>query len=108
MFATSTTRSSTGTRRATGCTPWAWKNYKGPGMAVNTLMIDGKMTTAPDGHTILQAAREIGIDIPTLCHLEGASEAGACRVCLVEIVGSNRLQPSCLTKVGEGMEVHTA
>lgn len=77
-------------------------------MAVKTLTIDGKMTTATEGHTILEAAREIGIDIPTLCHLEGTSEAGACRVCLVEIAGSNRLQPACLTKVSEGMDVHTA
>lgn len=77
-------------------------------MAVNTLTIDGKMTTAAEGHTILEAARELGIDIPTLCHLEGTSEAGACRICLVEIAGSNRLLPACLTKVTEGMEVHTA
>jgi bidirectional [NiFe] hydrogenase diaphorase subunit len=77
-------------------------------MAVNTFTIDGKLMTAPEGHTILTAARENGIDIPTLCHLEGASEAGACRICLVEIGGSNRLQPACLTKAAEGMNVQTA
>ncbi len=77
-------------------------------MAVKTLTIDGKLISAREDQTILDAAREAGISIPTLCHLEGASEAGACRVCLVEIAGINRLLPSCHTRIAEGMAVQTA
>jgi bidirectional [NiFe] hydrogenase diaphorase subunit len=77
-------------------------------MAVSTLTIDGQLITAPADQTILQAARDGGITIPTLCHLDGVSEAGACRLCLVEIAGSGRLQPACLTKVAEGMVVTTS
>jgi bidirectional [NiFe] hydrogenase diaphorase subunit len=76
-------------------------------MAVVTLTIDGKPITAPAGHTVLDAAQEANLHIPTLCHLEGASEAGACRICLVESAGSNRLLPACVTKVAEGMEIWT-
>jgi bidirectional [NiFe] hydrogenase diaphorase subunit len=76
-------------------------------MAVKTLTIDGKLISSRADLTILEAARDNGIAIPTLCHLEGASEAGACRVCLVEVTGSPRLQPACLTHVAEGMDVHT-
>ncbi len=73
-----------------------------------TLTIDGKLISAPGDQTILEAARENDIHIPTLCNLEGISAVGACRVCLVEVSGSNRLAPSCLTKVAEGMQVQTA
>ena len=52
-------------------------------------------------------ARENNIDIPTLCHLDGLSDVGACRLCVVEIKGSNKLLPSCVTTVLEGMEVTT-
>jgi bidirectional [NiFe] hydrogenase diaphorase subunit len=77
-------------------------------MAVKTLTIDGKLVTARAEQTILQAAAENGIAIPTLCHLEGVSDVGACRLCLVEVGGGSRLVPSCLTPVEEGMEVRTA
>jgi bidirectional [NiFe] hydrogenase diaphorase subunit len=77
-------------------------------MAVNTLTIDGQLLTAGSDQTLLQAATENGIHIPTMCHLEGVSDVGACRLCLVEIAGSPRLQPACLTKVAEGMVVQTA
>jgi bidirectional [NiFe] hydrogenase diaphorase subunit len=77
-------------------------------MAVKTLTMDGREITAPEGTTILQAAREAGISIPTLCHLDGVSDVGACRLCLVEVAGSNRLLPSCVTAVAEGMKVQTA
>jgi bidirectional [NiFe] hydrogenase diaphorase subunit len=77
-------------------------------MSVITLTIDGKLTSAPESLTILEAARENGVRIPTLCHLDGLSDIGACRLCLVEVEGTNRLLPSCLTKVAEGMEVHTS
>ncbi|MBK9714339.1 MAG: bidirectional hydrogenase complex protein HoxU [Kouleothrix sp.] len=76
-------------------------------MAAKTLSIDGKLISAREDQTVLDAAREAGIDIPTLCHLEGVSEVGACRLCLVEIAGSPKLQPACVTQVAEGMEVQT-
>lgn len=76
-------------------------------MAVKTLTIDGQLVSGREEETILQVAGEVGIHIPTLCYLEGVSEIGACRLCLVEIAGSNKLQPACVTKVAEGMEVTT-
>ncbi len=74
---------------------------------VKTLEIDGHEVSARRGQTILEVARENGIEIPTLCHLDGLSEVGACRLCLVEIKGSNKLQPACVTAVFEGMSVAT-
>jgi bidirectional [NiFe] hydrogenase diaphorase subunit len=76
-------------------------------MAAKTLTIDGLMVGAADEQTILEAARDAGIEIPTLCHLEGLAPVGACRLCLVEITGSNKLLPACVTRVAEGMEVRT-
>lgn len=74
---------------------------------VKTLIIDGEEVSARAGQTILEAARENDINIPTLCHLEGLSDVGACRLCLVEIKGSNKLLPACVATVQEGMEVST-
>ena len=65
------------------------------------------MVGAAEEQTVLEAARDAGINIPTLCHLEGLASIGACRLCLVEVVGSNKLFPACVTKVAEGMEVRT-
>ncbi|MEA5506558.1 bidirectional hydrogenase complex protein HoxU [Halotia wernerae UHCC 0503] len=76
-------------------------------MAVKTLTINEQLISAREEETILQAAQDAGIHIPTLCHLEGVGDVGACRLCLVEIAGSNKLQPACVTKVTEGMEVQT-
>jgi bidirectional [NiFe] hydrogenase diaphorase subunit len=76
-------------------------------MAARTLTIDGKQVSAEEGETILQAATEAGITIPTLCHLEGVYDVGACRLCLVEVTGINKLLPACTTKVTEGMDVKT-
>jgi bidirectional [NiFe] hydrogenase diaphorase subunit len=76
-------------------------------MSVVTLTIDGKLTSAQDSETILQAARENGVNIPTLCQLDGLSSYGGCRLCLVEVAGNNRLMPACVTKVAEGMNVRT-
>ena len=70
-------------------------------MAVKTLAIDGRLVSAREDQTIFSAAQEIGIKIPTLCYLEGMSAAGACRLCLVELKGSNRLLPACATHVSE-------
>ena len=76
-------------------------------MSVRTLTIDGRDVAMATGSTLLAAAREVGVPIPTLCHLEGLSPVAACRLCLVEIEGSGKLQPACLTPVAEGMVVHT-
>ena len=71
------------------------------------LMMDRKYIDAQAGETLLDAARRHGIFIPTLCNLPGLKPVGACRLCLVEIKGVNRLVPACLTKAAEGMEVVT-
>jgi bidirectional [NiFe] hydrogenase diaphorase subunit len=76
-------------------------------MAAKTLTIDGKPISADEGETILQAATEAGLKIPTLCHLEGVYDVGACRLCLVEVKGTPKLLPACTVKVAEGMEVFT-
>jgi bidirectional [NiFe] hydrogenase diaphorase subunit len=76
-------------------------------MAAVTLTINGKQVSAEDSQTLLGVAREQGISIPTLCHLEGVYDVGACRLCLVEVGGTNRLLPACTTKVSEGMSVQT-
>ncbi len=76
-------------------------------MSVITLTIDDTAIAVEEGTTILQAAKEAEIPIPTLCHLEGVSDVAACRLCLVEIEGSNKLLPSCVTTVTEEMVVHT-
>ncbi|HOK77584.1 MAG TPA: bidirectional hydrogenase complex protein HoxU [Verrucomicrobiota bacterium] len=77
-------------------------------MAAKTLTIDGQLVSAEEGQTVLDAARDAGIYIPTLCHLNGIQDIGACRLCLVEITGSPKLLPACVTKVQEGMEVQTS
>lgn len=74
---------------------------------VKTLVIDGHEVSARGGDTVLDVAKENGIKIPTLCHLEGLSSVGACRLCLVEVKGSRKLFPACVTTVEEGMEVST-
>ncbi len=76
-------------------------------MSVKTLKIDGKDVAIAQGSTLLQAAKEAGIDIPTLCFLEGVTPAAACRMCLVEVEGSHKLLPACVTEVAEGMTVKT-
>jgi len=72
---------------------------------IRTLKIDGKECGASEDQTILEVARENGIYIPTLCNIEGLGSVGACRLCLVEIKGSPKLQAACVARVQEGMEV---
>ena len=72
-----------------------------------TLTIDGRTVTVPEDTTILEAARSIHIDIPTLCYLKDINEIGACRICMVEVEGQPRLVPACDNVVDEGMAVHT-
>jgi bidirectional [NiFe] hydrogenase diaphorase subunit len=74
---------------------------------VKTLVIDGRDVSARETETILEAAQEEGIFIPTMCRLEGLSAVGACRLCLVEVKGVSKLLPACVTRVEEGMEVST-
>lgn len=74
---------------------------------VLTLKIDGQDVTGRADETVLQVARENGLHIPTLCYLEGLSPVGACRLCLVEVKGSHKLLPACVTHIAEGMEVTT-
>jgi bidirectional [NiFe] hydrogenase diaphorase subunit len=76
-------------------------------MSVKTLKINDQDVSAREDESILQVARENDIFIPTLCYLEGLSMVGGCRLCLVEINGSNKLHPACATQVQEGMEVYT-
>jgi bidirectional [NiFe] hydrogenase diaphorase subunit len=76
-------------------------------MGVKTLQIDGQEVSARSGRTILEVAQENEIYIPTLCHMEGLSDVGACRLCLVEIKGTGKLQAACVTAVFEGMDVST-
>ncbi|NLV88005.1 MAG: 4Fe-4S binding protein [Tissierellia bacterium] len=72
-----------------------------------TLTIDGQKVTVPENYSIIQAAKELGIDIPALCYDPNLEVVGACRLCLVEIEGSRKLETSCSTKVREGMVVNT-
>ena len=73
-----------------------------------SIRIDGELVTAREGQSILDAARAAGKQIPTLCYLKGLSAVGACRVCMVELAGTDRLLPACTTPVQEGMSIKTA
>lgn len=77
-------------------------------MPAVTLTMDGELISARQGQTILEVARDHGIEIPTLCHLDGLEAMGGCRLCLVELQGSPRPVPACLTEVAEGMQVTTS
>jgi bidirectional [NiFe] hydrogenase diaphorase subunit len=73
-----------------------------------SVRIDGELVTAQEGQTILEAARANGKQIPTLCYLKGLSAVGACRVCVVELAGTDRLLPACTTPIQEGMSIQTS
>jgi bidirectional [NiFe] hydrogenase diaphorase subunit len=76
-------------------------------MSVVTLTINDKLVSAQAGQSLFSAIKDQGIDIPTLCCLEGLTEWGGCRLCMVEVVGSPRLLASCVTPVAEGMVIQT-
>ena len=76
-------------------------------MAAVNVTINGKVCTAESGRTILQAAKENDIYIPTLCHFEGIEGRANCRICVVEVEGMRTFQPACVTKVSDGMVVNT-
>lgn len=71
------------------------------------IVIDGEEVEAYVGETVLQAARRAGVDIPSLCFLEGLSEYGACRLCVVQVAQRPQLQPSCALPVEDDLEITT-
>ncbi len=76
------------------------------------IVINDKEITVPAGTTVLEAARMLDINIPTLCHLDlhdlgAVNQVASCRVCVVEVEGRNNLMPACATKVTEGMKIKT-
>ena len=76
-------------------------------MVMVNLTIDGQKVSVPQGTTIMQAAATVGIDIPRLCYLKDINEISACKVCVVEIQGQNRVVTACTTPVQEGLVVYT-
>jgi NADH-quinone oxidoreductase subunit G/NADP-reducing hydrogenase subunit HndD len=76
-------------------------------MNMLTIEINGKKLEASKGETILTVARRNGIDIPTLCHMEGLTPSGACRMCVVDVEGFPNLLTACSYPVNEGMKVKT-
>jgi NADH-quinone oxidoreductase subunit G len=75
--------------------------------SMGSITIDGQTLEVEAGSTVLQAAQRLGIDIPTFCYLKRLPALASCRMCLVEIEGQRRLQPSCATAVTDGMVVRT-
>jgi len=71
------------------------------------IKIDGQVVAIPEGSTILDAARSLGIDTPTLCFLESLTPVNVCRVCVVELEGSRTLVPACSRQVEAGMVIQT-
>ncbi|MCK8600384.1 bidirectional hydrogenase complex protein HoxU [Desulfoferrobacter suflitae] len=82
-------------------------NTEARSVRILTFKIDDRDVSAREDETILAVARQNNIYIPTLCHLDGLSERGACRLCIVEIKGSPKLVPACVTRGREGIEVIT-
>ncbi len=76
-------------------------------MATVNITINGQELSVAAGSTVLEAANQAGIDIPTLCHHPALAPIGACRVCLVEVKGQRTLQPACTFTVTPGMEIQT-
>lgn len=72
-----------------------------------SITIDGIKLYVPENYTILEAAKEVNINIPTLCFLKDVNEIGCCRMCVVEVKGAKALQAACVHPVKEGMEVLT-
>jgi NADH dehydrogenase/NADH:ubiquinone oxidoreductase subunit G len=71
------------------------------------LTIDGKSVAVESGATLLEAARQIGTDIPTICYHEATTSNALCRLCVVEVEGQRLLQPACIVKAAADMKVHT-
>ncbi len=77
------------------------------GLKTISIRIDGELVTVREGQTVLEAARDHEKHIPTLCYLKGLSATGACRVCVVEVAGTDRLMAACTTPVQDGMSIRT-
>jgi NADH-quinone oxidoreductase subunit G len=73
-----------------------------------TLTIDGEEVSVPRGTTLLKAAETLGTKVPHYCYHDGLSAPAMCRLCLVEVEGAPKLQPSCVTQAMPGQVVHTA
>jgi NADH dehydrogenase/NADH:ubiquinone oxidoreductase subunit G len=71
------------------------------------LTMDGKEITVEDGQTILEAARQNGVNIPTICFHEATTSNALCRICVVEVEGMRLLQPACIVQAADGMKVQT-
>jgi len=71
------------------------------------LMIDGQEITTDEGATLLEAATQVGVTIPTICFHEATTSNALCRICVVEVEGQRLLQPACIVKAAEGMKIHT-
>lgn len=76
-------------------------------MNMVNVTINGTKISVPQGSTILEAARELGIEIPTLCFMKKKNEIGACRICVVEVKGAKTLVTACVMPVSEGMDILT-
>ncbi len=72
-----------------------------------SLLIDEKAVQVEEGTTILKAAKQVGIDIPTICFHDFCTSNALCRICVVEVEGARTLVAACVAKVAEGMQVHT-
>ena len=76
-------------------------------MDMVNVKINGREYQVPANSTVLEAAKYAGIEIPTLCYLKDINEIGACRLCLVEVVGARGLVTACVYPVNDGMEIFT-
>ena len=72
-----------------------------------TLTIDGQDVSTEQGKTLLEAARDNGNDVPTICYHDATTANGLCRICVVEVDGMRVLQPACVVQAGAGMKVQT-
>ena len=72
-----------------------------------TLTIDGEETSVPRGVTLLDAARQVGKEIPTICYHQATTSNALCRICVVEVEGQRLLQPACIVKAVQDMKVQT-
>jgi NADH dehydrogenase/NADH:ubiquinone oxidoreductase subunit G len=71
------------------------------------LKINNRSIEVKEGSTILQAANQLGIEVPTMCYLEGQSNHPSCMICVVKDLNTGQLHPSCAMKVAEGMNIST-
>src|SRR5688572_24855510 len=81
---------------------------KSPDLPLVDFKLDGQPVQALAGETILQAARRVGVEIPTLCFTDGMRPDGNCRACVVEVAGERVLAPSCCRAVTPGMDVQAS